>query len=223
MALRVEVAVEIGRRRTFATALRWPGWCRSGRDEEAALETLLSYAPRYADVVGGRVRGFTPPQSVTALAVAERIPGDASTDFGAPGAPPSVDARPVAGRELARLEAILRACWSALDEAARSAEGLVLRTGPRGGGRDLAGIRTHVLEADLAYLGRLGADAPAGAPHGEVREAFVEALEARARGEVPDVGPRGGKRWSPRFAVRYTAWHALDHAWEIEDRSAQGP
>ena len=35
----------------------------------------------------------------------------------------------------------------------------------------------------------------------------------------PKSGPRGGKIWSPRFFVRYVAWHTLDHAWEIEDRA----
>ena len=24
--------------------------------------------------------------------------------------------------------------------------------------------------------------------------------------------------WPPRYAARRIAWHALDHAWEIEDR-----
>jgi hypothetical protein len=219
LAATIAVALEAGSKRTFATALEWPGWCRSGRGEDAALEALLSYAPRYADVLRGHVRGFAPPLSVAAFEVEERIRGDASTDFGAPGAPPSADARPVADRELARLEAILRACWNALDGAARSAEGLVLRTGPRGGGRDLAKIRAHVLESDQAYLGQLGAKTERGTRHADVREAFVTALGARSRGEIPDVGPRGGRRWSVRFAVRYAAWHALDHAWEITDRS----
>jgi hypothetical protein len=35
---------------------------------------------------------------------------------------------------------------------------------------------------------------------------------------LPAAGPRGGKIWSVRYFVRRTAWHALDHAWEIEDR-----
>ena len=51
-------------------------------------------------------------------------------------------------------------------------------------------------------------------------EAMLEALAASVRGEVPETGPRGGKRWSARYFVRREAWHVLDHAWEIEDRSA---
>jgi hypothetical protein len=44
------------------------------------------------------------------------------------------------------------------------------------------------------------------------------ALAAGARGELPERGPRGGARWTPRSFVRRVAWHVLDHAWEIEDR-----
>ena len=218
MRATVQVALEIGTKRTFATALDWPGWCRAGREGDAALEALLAYAPRYAGVVAGSVRGFTPPRSVSSFEVVERIPGNASTEFGAPGTAPSADARPAPARDLARLETILRACWAAFDAAARSAEGVELRTGPRGGGRDLAKIRAHVLEADQAYLGKLGGTARRGASHEGIREAYVEALGARALGKLPDVGPRGGSRWSPRFAVRYAAWHTIDHTWEIQDR-----
>ena len=50
------------------------------------------------------------------------------------------------------------------------------------------------------------------------RKAMLEALAASARGEVPEEGPRGGKRWTGRYFVRREAWHVLDHAWEIEDR-----
>jgi len=215
----IEVALEIGRKRTFATALESPGWCRPGTDEDGALEALLAYAPRYQAALEGAVRGFRPPRSVSSFEVADRIRGNAGTDFGAPGAPPKDDSRPASARDLARLERILRACWAAFDRASASAEGIELRKGPRGGGRHLAKIRAHVLESDAAYLGVLGGWAALGTGHDEIREAFIEALAARARGELPDVGPRGGKRRSPRFAVRYAAWHSLDHAWEIEDRA----
>ena len=33
----IDVYLEIGKKRTFAGAIDWPGWCRSGRDEGAAL------------------------------------------------------------------------------------------------------------------------------------------------------------------------------------------
>src|ERR1022692_1268110 len=45
-----DVILEIGRKRVFACAAAWPGWCRSGRSGELALETLPAYLPRYAQV-----------------------------------------------------------------------------------------------------------------------------------------------------------------------------
>ena len=40
------VYVEVGAKRAFASAAGWPGWSRSGKTEEAALETLSAYAIR---------------------------------------------------------------------------------------------------------------------------------------------------------------------------------
>lgn len=211
----VAVHVETGKRRTFAGAIEWPGWCRSARTEGEAIEALSAYAPRYAAALGAAARGF--PRRAPSFEVVERIRGDATTDFGAPGKAPSADARPVRGAELKRLETLLRACWDAFDTAAGAAKGASLRKGPRGGGRDVPKIVAHVLEADGAYLYRLGGrrDMPAA----RIRAAIVEALAARARGEQPGPSRRTAPLWTPRYAVRRSAWHALDHAWEIEDRS----
>ena len=52
-----------------------------------------------------------------------------------------------------------------------------------------------------------------------LRDAVLAGLAAAARSEIPARGPRGGLRWRPRYFVRRVAWHLLDHAWEIEDRS----
>src|SRR5204862_2837109 len=131
------VYLEVGKRRVFAGALDWPGWCRSGRDEETALESLLAYAPRYAAAVKKAARGFTLPEKASALDVVERLRGDATTDFGAPAVAPSSDRRPLDDAELERLTALLRACWAAFDASAKAAASAVLRKGPRGGGRDL--------------------------------------------------------------------------------------
>jgi hypothetical protein len=213
----IDVYLEAGRKRTFASALDWPGWCRSGADEEAALRALVDYGPRYASVVRPRRLGFAAPGDVDGLRVAQRIRGDASTEFGVPGAIPKADRGRIGKAEAGRAARILEACWAALDAAGGSVRG-PLATGPRGGGRTLAKIQAHVAEAEGAYLRALGLpeDVVAG---GEGREAILFALAAMADRDPVLKGPRGGARWPARYFVRRAAWHVLDHAWEIEDRS----
>lgn len=221
----IAVFLEAGKKKTFAGAVRWPGWCRWGGDEASALAALAESAPRYARAltdVGLDAPAAADPAS---FEIVERLEGNATTDFGAPAAVPASDAQAVDGAELERLQALLRASWRAFDGACARAAGRELLKGPRGGGRDLEGIARHVLEAEAGYLSRLGWK-PAGAPTDDpaeamerVRRAALEGLAASARGELPDRGPRGGIRWKPRTFVRRVAWHALDHAWEIEDRT----
>jgi hypothetical protein len=223
----VEIYLEVGAKRVFAGALRWPGWCRSGRDEPTALQALLDHGPLYAAAVGKAAPEFQAPVDTGDLDVLERLPGDATTDFGAPGAIPPQDMKKLSIAELERQVAILTACWDAFDAAARSAVSLPLRSGPRGGGRDLARMRAHVLDADRGYLAQLGGRFRSDERASEesvrlAREAFVESLRGRVRDELPDVGPKGGARWPPHYAVRRSAWHALDHAWEIQDRLKPG-
>ncbi len=222
---RLEVYLEAGRKRTFAGAPAWPGWCRGGRDEAAALQALLDYGPRYARALGP-VFDVPIPTTVSGLAVMERLEGDSTTDFGAPGQSPALDARPADAAEQQRLEAILTACWQAFDLALQATAGRTLRRGPRGGGRDPEGIVRHLLDSDRGYLTRLGGKVkldPALDPAGQLaqtRTAVLAALAAAWRGELAPRGPRGGRRWTPRQFVRRTAWHALDHAWEMEERLA---
>jgi hypothetical protein len=219
-----DIYLEIGKKRTIAGALDWPGWCRSGRDEESALRCLIDYGPRYARVLRTTQLGFQAPADTAALAVVERLEGNTTTDFGAPDMAPSSDARPIDDAELLRLQELLRACWQAFDVAVQAATGHELRKGPRGGGRDLDPIVGHVLGADRAYLARLAwqEKEDKSADRGEAfmrhREALLNALTASAHGELPTHGPRGGVIWTPRYFVRRVAWHVLDHTWEIEDR-----
>ena len=215
----IQVFLEVGQSRVFAVVPQWPGWCRSGNSEDAALKALLDYAPRYAQILTGS--GFAFPQSVSLadLSVVEKLPGSATTDFGAPAMPLPPDDLPVREDELTRMQELLKASWIAFDRALQSAQGKSLRTGPRGGGRDQVEMAAHVGEAELAYLSKLGGKMPPGSRDDQTRRrVMLETLAASVHGEIPAIGPRGGARWTPRFFTRRTAWHALDHAWEIEDR-----
>jgi hypothetical protein len=216
----MKVFVEAGDKKVFAGAIEWPGWARSGKTEEQALQALLDYAPRYARSTGESLTRLNPPADVRGLKVLARLRGGSGTDFGVPHVVGDFDREPVSAAQLEKLMERLRAAWKAFDAAADQARGKTLAKGPRGGGRTLAKIREHVIEADRAYIDALGARSPRGpADWTTVQEAFIEALHAKVRGELPEVGPRGGERWPARYAVRRSAWHALDHAWEIEDRS----
>jgi len=211
----ISVCLEVGAKRVFASALDWPGWSRAARDEESALQALFDYRSRYSGVVAGRRLGFIAPKDAGVLRVMERIPGDATTDFGAPGRIAKADRRRTTERDVRRLQSLLIACWEAFDEAAEASRGRTLRTGARGGGRSLDAIVRHVDEADAGYLVRIGGKADRGAP---LRDQILETLVAAPRTGTPPPGPRGGTRWPVRYHVRRSAWHALDHAWEIEDR-----
>jgi hypothetical protein len=218
----LKVFVERGDKRFFAGALDWPGWYRSGKTEEEAVERLLEYAPRYAAAL--RAAGVTPllPSGNLTVEVAEHHTGGSGTDFGVPSVPAKVDTKPLTGKELERQRSILQAAWKAFDAAAAAARGKTLTVGPRGGGRNLDKMRGHVLEAEVAYLGQLGSrHGKTGKGEDEmelVRREALETLDAIVHGRPLD-NPRNTKKpWAPRYFVRRSAWHALDHAWELEDR-----
>ena len=222
----IAVQIERGTKRIFATAIDWPGWSRSGRTAEEALDALIASADRYASVASSAGMPFTSPRGLAELDVAAPVPGGSGTDFGVPSVAPGADAQPVSAADLRRLEALLYAAWATFDAAAETHRGVELRKGPRGGGRTMTKIMGHVLEAEEAYLHQLGSKRPKSAKDASVatrmaavRDAARAALAARAR-EQPLPDPNKVKKaWSPRYFVRRSAWHALDHAWEIEDRA----
>jgi hypothetical protein len=214
----VKVALETGAKRTFAIALDWPGWARAGKSEEEALANLADYASRYAKAVGAA------ELARATFDVVERLKGSAGTDFGVPSATARADRRSLTAVQLDRERRLLEAAWKAFDGAARRARGRELRLGPRGGGRGLEKMEGHVMEAEEAYLTQLGSRRPKPAAEGlaahmkQVRAAVLQALEARAHGRQPPEPNAVRKLWTPRYFVRRSAWHALDHAWELEDR-----
>lgn len=223
-ANKIDVYLEVGVKKTFAGVVDWPGWCRSGRSEADALQALFDQAPRYIQVIERAGMSIPKLKVVSSLEVIERLAGNATTDFGAPDLAPSADSQPVDEADLLRLQSFLNACWQAFDLAAQAAVGKELSRGPRGGGRNLDGIIDHVLGSAEGYLGRLAWKLPKSESADlqlrlqRTRAAVQDALNHSAHGGVEEQGPRGGKRWTARYFVRRTAWHILDHAWEIEDR-----
>ena len=198
-----DVYLEQGRTWTFACAVDWPGWARRAKGDEQALDELLTYADRYAAVVPGFVPGE--------LHVVGRLPGTATTDFGAPDVRGPWDDQPVDEAGLARLADLFGACWAAFD-AAVAGSPPELRKGPRGGGRDRDGIAAHVQESERSYGRAYGVRVPPRTPWPEQRAALSGAVR---------TGAPGGS-WPVRYAVRRSAWHVLDHAWEIEDKRPVG-
>ena len=196
----IRVYVEVGGKRAFASAADWPGWSRSGKTEAAALEALATYAPRYAKVA--KLARLELPKDTTSFQVVERTEGNATTDFGAPGVPTKDEAKARTEKDTGRLIALVEASWKYLDQV-RARVPQELRKGPRGGGRDREKMYQHVLDAELGYGPAIGV---------RVKEHDRDALRAAFRKPIP------GTKWPVPYAMRRIAWHALDHAWEMEDR-----
>jgi hypothetical protein len=212
------VTIEHTPKRTFATAADWPGWSRSGKTEADALEAMVAYAPRYAVIADAERRRFATHSALNDLEVVERHEGSGGTEFGVPSRPTDHDARPTDAAEAARLAGLVAASWALFDRIAAAAPE-ELRKGPRGGGRDTSKVVAHVMDADRGYAGVIGIkvgefDPDDRAAVGAMRTAMLEVLRSARAGE-----PLTGKRWPARYAAHRIAWHALDHAWEIEDRS----
>lgn len=195
--------------------LEYPGWSRSGKTPELALETLVAYAPRYGPVAAEAGSPITTEDVATNTV--ETIEGDAGTAFGVPSRVAALEREPMDQAEAGRRAALVHAAWRHLDAivAAAPAE---LRKGPRGGGRNTAKIVEHVVASDHGYARELGLKLPAPDPRDpEAVAAFRVAMLDVLR--QPSDGDPITKRWTARYAARRIAWHALDHAWEIEDRS----
>ncbi|MBA2382433.1 MAG: hypothetical protein H0V73_10020 [Chloroflexi bacterium] len=214
----IPVTIEQTPKKSFATAADWPGWSRSGKTEKLALEALAAYAPRYAVIAAVGQRRFAASPTVADLEVVEHNDGSGGTEYGVPSHPTDHDARPTDADEAARLAGLVEAAWAFFDRTAEAASE-ELRKGPRGGGRNTSKVVSHVMEADRAYAREIGVQIREFVPDDKravaaMRDAMLEVLRA-----VRDAAPLAGRRWPARYAAHRIAWHALDHAWEIEDRT----
>jgi hypothetical protein len=210
----IAVSVEATPKKAFATAVDWPGWSRSGKTEELAVAALADYAPRYAAVAKEAGVPFEPGD----YEVVERTGGGSGTDFGVPSSITDLDHRPVDAKEAERQARLVEAAWTVFARVAAGAPA-ELRKGPRGGGRDRDKMVGHVAESDAYYAREVGITGkrpdPTDTPAIEAMRA--EMLEILRR--PSDGSPLAERTWTARYAARRIAWHAIDHAWEMEDRS----
>jgi len=221
----VRTVIEHGTKdkRSVAFSLDWPGWSRGAKRAEVALETLESYRARYQPVaaLAGMTREF---DAAGPLEVVEDRVGTGSTDFwGISFSPSSTEHGPMGEAELERKITLLRACWAFFDGvgARVSPE---MRKGARGGGRDRDRIIRHTVRTESEdFAKQVGLRIPEEAalsPEGlrAHRENYVAAIHAYNAGKVE----RRMRSWTLPFLIRHSAFHTLDHAWEMEDKDLSG-
>jgi hypothetical protein len=206
-------------KRAVAFAVDWPGWSRGARTPDEAMAMLESYRERYRPVAAGATLGAE-FESAGPLHVVEDRVGTGSTDFwGISFAPSSLEQEPMDEAELERKITVLRSCWAYFD-AVGARVSPELRKGPRGGGRDRDQIIRHVIRNESESFAKgVGLRVPeygAMTPDGlrDYRAAYLEAMRAYRRGELK----RRMRSWTLAFLVRHSAFHTMDHAWEMEDK-----
>ena len=210
-------------KRSVAFAVDWPGWSRGAKSADVALETLESYRERYRPItdIAGMAREF---DAAGTLEIVEDRIGTGSTDFwGISFSPSATEHGPMGEAELDRAITLLRACWTYFDGVAARVSP-EMRKGPRGGGRDRDRIIRHVIRnesEDFAkQVGLRNPEESALTPEGlkQHRETYVAAMRAYNAGEVE----RRMRNWTLPFLIRHSAYHTLDHAWEMEDKDLSG-
>src|SRR4051794_35626430 len=222
MATKLRVSVELGpkAKRFVAVASDWPGLSRGAKTEDAALERVGEYLPRFAPVAALAGMGEAFPNQ-SELDVIERYPGVGSTDcWGISFAFSSVDHTDMSVSELDRLLTLLQACWAFFDDVWGRVSPEMAK-GPRGGGKNRDQIVRHTLLAELDMARKVGLRYPEhrvmeGAELQAYRETFVDTIRAfHAEGKM-------ARKWPLRYLIRHTAFHTLDHAWEMEDKDLTG-
>jgi hypothetical protein len=213
----IRVMVELGKKRAVAVALDWPGWDRSGKSEEEALQVLAAYGPRYAKVaeLAGLADEF---REAGDMAVVERLQGTGMTDFyGLSFRSAESEHEPISAAACKRKIALLRASWTYFDDVA-SRVSAQLRKGPRGGGRDRDRIVHHANGTEIQeFAKKVGVNTP---PDAWRRPDDLRAHRDAFCAAIRDYNARGApaRTWTVQFVIRHSAYHMLDHAWEMEDR-----
>jgi hypothetical protein len=212
-------------KRSVAFSIDWPGWSRGGKTAELALETLESYRERYRPVAS--LAGMAPEfDTAGPLEIVEDKIGAGSTDFwGISFTPSATEQGPMTEAEFQRGITLLQASWAFFDGVAARVSP-EMRKGPRGGGRDRDRIIRHTIRTEsedfAKQVGLRIAEGAALTPDGlrQHRESYVAAMRAYNAGQIE----RRMRSWTLPFLIRHSAFHTLDHAWEMEDKdlSAEG-
>jgi hypothetical protein len=128
---------------------------------------------------------------------------------------PEQDAKRLSAAQAKRLASLVEAAWKVFDRVVSKVPPS-LRKGPRGGGRDRDKIVEHVLGAESGYSRQIGLrlSQPDRGDRKAIAANRAEMLAALRNG-ADDT------KWPTNYAARRIAWHVLDHAWEIQDRSEQ--
>lgn len=217
----MRVIVETGPKgkKVVAVAPDWSGLERGAKSVDAAVERLRSYVPRYAPIAM-LAKMDAEFSTIKDFDIVEQYPGTGSTDFwGISFAFSSIDKQDMSGDELERELALMRACWEFFDDV-RTRVSAEMRKGPRGGGRDRDRIVLHTLSAEQDWAGGVGVSVPDDAMlTGKALKAYRDAYCQGIR-DYHEQGKWAGNRakWPLRFLIRHTAFHTLDHAWEMEDK-----
>lgn len=222
MANQLRVTLEIGPKgkKVVAVAPDWPGLERGAKTAEAALERLQYYLPRYARVA--RLAGMDAEfAALTTVDIVERYQGTGSTDFwGISFAFSSIDRSCLSSGALERELTLMRACWMFFDDV-RGRVSAQMQQGPRGGGRDRDHIVNHTVHTEQEWAKKVGVLTPQDVMLIEEglqahRDAYCNAIRAlHAQGKQ-------ARTWPLRYLIRHTAYHTLDHAWEMEDKDLTG-
>ena len=221
MATQLRVTLEIGPKgkKVAAVAPDWPGLERGAKTGEAAIERLRSYLPRYAPVakLAGMEAAFAP---ITGVDVVERYLGTGSTDFwGISFAFSSIDQQPMSDEALERELTLMRACWVFFDDV-RSRVSAEMQRGPRGGGRDRDRIVRHTLAAEQDWAKKLDVRTPQDAMLTDEGLNVLKAYRDEYCNAIRALHSQNkmARKWPLRYLTRHTAFHTLDHAWEMEDK-----
>jgi hypothetical protein len=223
MAKELRVTLEVGPKdkKVVAVAPDWPGLERGAKTGEAAIEELQSYLPRYAKVakLAGMDAEFA---AIKKVDVVEQYQGTGSTDFwGISFAFSSIDGQAMSTEEVERELTLMQACWRFFDNV-RSRVSAEMQKGPRGGGRDRDRIVLHVLATEQEWANKLGVGTQQGARVTDAkglkayRDAYSTAIRTfHSEGKM-------ARTWPLRFLIRHTAYHTMDHAWEMQDKDLTG-